>query len=70
MQVPGVSTAVGLPAASEAPRHAALSGSTPTTASPARAAKRAAAAASDPTPTGTTSRSKLPCEGISPNRVW
>ncbi len=69
MRVPGVATAVGPPAASEAVRHAALSGSTPTTRSPACAPKRAAAAASEPTPTGTTSTSKLPCEAVSANSV-
>ena len=65
--VPGVGTATGSPAASDAVRHAAVTGSTPTTGIPAWAPKRAAAAASDPTPTGTTSTSNRP--GRRPRRT-
>ena len=52
--VPGVSTTVGSPAASDAVRHAATSGSTASTGTPAAAPQRAAAAPSEPTPTGTS----------------
>jgi hypothetical protein len=55
--VPGVGIVTGSPAASDAVRHAAVTGSTPTTGTPARAPYRAAAAASEPTPTGTSTRS-------------
>ena len=59
--VPGVGTAVGSPAASDAVRQAAVTGSTPITGTPRSAPWRAAAAASEPTPTGTriTSYSRL-----------
>ena len=50
MVVPGVATSVGVPAASDAVRHAAVAGSTPTTAAPVAAPWRAAAAASEPHP--------------------
>ena len=53
--VPGVSTTVGSPAASDAVRQAATSGSTAITGTPAAAPQRAAAAPSEPTPTGTSS---------------
>ena len=57
MVVPGVGTVAGRPAASDAERQAAVSGSTPITGTPAAAPWRAAAAASEPTPTGTSSTS-------------
>ena len=69
MLVPGVGTAVGSPAASDAVRQAAVTGSTPITSIPRPAAKRAAAAASDPTPTGTISTSKSACAAASANSV-
>ena len=67
MLVPGVATRVGRPAASEAVRHAAVSGSTPTTRVPHAAPQRAAAAASEPTPVGTNATSKR--SSISANSV-
>ncbi len=69
MAVPGVSTATGSPAAREAVRQAALTGSTPTTRTPVCAPKRAAAAASEPTPTGTSMRSNEACAAASANSV-
>ena len=69
MLVPGVGTATGSPAASDAVRQAALAGSTATTLTPAAAPKRAAAAPSEPTPTGTRIRSKRPWAAASANSV-
>ena len=62
-------TTTGSPAASDAVRHGAATGSTPITGMPARAPKRAAAAASEPTPTGTTSASNPACRAASSNSV-
>ena len=57
MLVPGVTTRVGSPAASDAVRQAAVSGSTATIRVPLAAPQRAAAAASEPTPAGTSATS-------------
>ena len=68
--VPGFSTGVRRPAASDAVRQAAVCGSTPTTAMPAWAPYRAAAAASAPAPTGTSITSNRPCAAVSAKSVW
>jgi hypothetical protein len=68
MLVPGVGTAVGRPAASEAVRQAAAAGSTATTAAPVAAPWRAAAAASEPTPVGTRIATNRPRPDSSPKR--
>ena len=69
IDVPGVGTTVGSPAASEAVRHCAVSGSTPTTGTPRAAPNRAAAAPSEPTPIGTSTRSNEPCSATSAKSV-
>ena len=69
MLVPGAVTVVGSPAASDAVTHAARSGSTAMTVAPAAAPWRAAAAASEPTPAGTSTTSKSPCSATSANSV-
>ena len=67
--VPGVGTLAGAPAASEAVRHAAVTGSTPISVMPACAANRAAAAPSEPTPIGTSRTSNVPCSPSSAKSV-
>ena len=65
--MPGVSISTGSPASSAAVRQAATSGSTAITAVPVAAPQRAAAAPSEPTPTGTITVSNAP--SISANSV-